>query len=303
MNKLNLFLVTLVTLLLVPGCESVEPGNVGVVTSWNALTGEVYQAGTYGVGPGTDIHSMSTRLQNVAEDNIRCRSSDNVEVLVDVTVGVTLNPRSAVKVYSRLGEDYHTLLVIPAIRSSVRDIVGHSVALTVAQARAGLEGQILTSVQAAVQRTLRKRGLDTNALQIDNVQLRQADLPPSLRNSIESVQIQRNAGLERAQALDTARQEAARAQAEAEGRNAVALINARNEAEIRRINGESQAAFNRTMSASLTPGLIELRRIQAQLEGQQAIARNTNAQLVVIPSSGESRSSAPIVLTTPAPTR
>lgn len=294
MKKLAFTFATILPLLLLGGCETVEPGNVGVETSWSALTGKVYQPGTHLVGLGVDVHSMSTRLQNVSEDNITCRSIDNVEILVDVTAGVTLNSRSAVKVYSRLGEDYQQTLVVPALRSSVRDVVGHTQALTVAQARAGLENRILENLRAAVRRTLRSRGLPANSVQIDNMQMRQADLPASLRNSIESVQRERNQAAQKEQALVTSRQEAARAQVEAEGRNNVNLINARAQAEVRRIDGESQATFNRTLAASLTPGLIELRRIEAQ----RAISTNPNAHLVIM-GGGNNGGAGPVVLQAP----
>jgi regulator of protease activity HflC (stomatin/prohibitin superfamily) len=141
---------------------------------------------------------------------------------------------------------------------------------------------------------LRSQELPSNAIRLDGVQLRNADLPRSLTDSIESIQRQRNAGLEREQALHTAEQEAARLRAEAEGRNQVAILNATGQAEVRRIDGESQARFNRELSSSLTPGLIELRRIEAQ----RAIVSNPSSRLVLLGGSGSSGGT-PIVLQAP----
>ena len=272
----------------------VEPGNVGVETDWGRVTGEVQGEGTQLTGPGIDLHEMSVRLQNLEETDIPCRSKDNVSVMVDVTVSYVLNRGAAAKVYKQLGDDYATLLILPATRSTVRDAVAGVEALAVAQSRGGLETAVEAQLRASIAVTLRNQHLPTGALRIDSVQLRNVDLPRTLTESIESIQRQRNQALERAQALATAQQEAERARAEQEGRNRVALLAVQNQADVRRIAGESEAQYNRAVSASMTPTLVELRRIAAQ----EAIARNPNAQLVVLGGGGGS-SQMPIVLQTP----
>ncbi len=280
--------------LCVAACDTVQPGFTGVEQDWSHVTGKTYEEGFHFTGPNVDLHQMSIRMQNLEETDISCRSKDNVAVLVDVTVSYTLNRASAAKVFKQLGDDYATSVVMPATRSTVRDAVAGVEALQVAQARGTLEEAIATALRSSVVRTLRSQSLPATAIRIDSVQLRNADLPRSLTDSIESIQRQRNQGLEREQALHTAQQEAARQRAEAEGRNQVALLNATGQAEVMRINGESQARFNRELSSSLTPGLIELRRIEAQ----RAITANPNAHLVVLGGEGGS-GNAPLVIQAP----
>lgn len=261
------------------GCETVSPGNVGVELEWNHPTGKVYGEGTHFVGPTVDLHEMTTRLQSSEQDDIVCRSHDNVQVTVDVTVGYTLNRTAATKVFQKLGDEYVDLVVVPALRSSVRDAVASVDALAAAQSRSTIEDRIADGVRRSVAETLHNQGLPTGSIRIDNLQLRNVDLPDTLRNSIESIQRQRNAAAEREQALVTARQEAERARVEAEGH-----------ATVQRIQADAQANFNRVLSASLTPGLIELRRIEAQ----RAVVANPNAHLVVVGNS-----SAPVILQAP----
>ena len=76
-------LVAIIALSLM-GCTTVESGNVGVELSWGHVTGEVFGDGTHQTGPNTDLHIMSVRLQNLEEQDIPCRSKDNVSVSVDV---------------------------------------------------------------------------------------------------------------------------------------------------------------------------------------------------------------------------
>lgn len=275
-------------------CHTVEPGNAGVETSWGRVTGVVYGEGMKFTSIATDIHEMSVRMQNVEEADIPCRSKDNVSVLVDVTVSFTLSRAAAAKVYKQLGDDYPQLVIIPALRSTVRDAVANIEALVVAQSRSSVEQAVETQMRANVASLLRSQRLPADALRLDSVQLRNTDLPESLTTSIESIQRQRNLALEREQAMRTAQQEAERLRIEAEGRARVALIEAQQQADVRRIAGESEAAYNRLVSASLTPSLVELRRIDAQ----RAIAANPNAQLVVIGGGGSGGT--PIVLQAPA---
>lgn len=291
----NIVLFSTFTLLLFGCAETVETGSVGMETSWGRTTNTLYGEGTHFVGPSVDIVPISIRLQNMDEQDINCQSKDNVRVVVDVTVSFALERANAVKVYRAIGADYHNVIILPSVRSAVRDSVASIDALVVAQARTQLETGIADGVRRAVRQTLKNQHLPQTAIRIDSVQLRNTDLPESLRDSIESIQRQSNVARERQQALFTAQQEAERARVEAEGRNRVALLTAQGQAEVRRIDGESQAAFNRVMSSSLTPGLIELRRIAAYRD----IISNEHTRLVIMGSGGGGGSSGPIVLQTP----
>lgn len=234
------------------------------------------------------------RLQNMEEEDVPCRSHDNVSIKVDVTVSYTLTRSEAANVYKRLGDDFPTVLLLPAVRSAVRDAVAEHEALTVAQGRSELETRTLANIRASVKATLESQGLAENAIRVNTAQLRNIELPETLTHSIESIQQQRNQGLEREQALHTAQQEAERLRIEAQGRNQVEILNAQREATVRQIRGESEALYNRTVAASLNQNLIELRRIDAQ----RAISTNPNAQLVVIGNGGggNSGNTMPIVL-------
>lgn len=273
-------------------CSTVDPGNVGVVV----VLGEVkdtnpYREGFHLVGPTTDLHEMSIRLQTLDADDVPCRSHDNVAIRADVTVQYSLRAPAAPKVYRQLGDEYANTVLLPAIRSSVRDAVASVEAMVAAQSRESLETTIENSVRTSLRQTLQRQRLPENAIVLDGVQLRNMDLPQSLTDSIESIQRQRNAAMERQMAIETAQQEADRLRIEMEGQNRVALLEAQRQADVRRIAGESEAAYNRVVSQSLTPALVELRRIEAA----RAVVNNPNAHLVIL-GGGGSNGGTPIVL-------
>jgi regulator of protease activity HflC (stomatin/prohibitin superfamily) len=139
--------------------------------------------------------------------------------------------------------------------------------------------------------TLRGRSVNPDAVAIDNILLRNIDLPPSIDEAIANVQRQRQATAASTQANLTAQQEAARALTVANG-DAAALI-ARTEADARmlRIRSEAQAAANRTLSASLTPEFLAYERIQAT----RAVLQSNGTRTVFLPGA-----TAPAMLMNPA---
>src|SRR5690349_3572433 len=140
--KNTIILITMLLCTTACECGVVEPGFTGVETEWGRVTGKTYGEGRYTAPMGVDVHEMNTRMQNLEEADIPCRSKDNVAVLVDVTVSYTLMRATAHKVYKQLGDEYANNVILPALRSTVRDAVTNVEALQVAQTRGPLEEAI-----------------------------------------------------------------------------------------------------------------------------------------------------------------
>ncbi len=207
---------------------------------------------------------MSTRLSNMEEQDISCKSADNVTILVDVTVQYALQGRAARHVFKGVGDDYAVVILLPQLRSAVRDAVAQQPALVVAQSRTTIEDNIRDSLRASLRSTLRNHHIPALAILIDSIQLRNVDLPPSMKESIERIQQESNRGLEAEQALRTASQNAERARIEATSQAAANRISAEGQAAVRAIAGASEAAYYRQVGASMSPSLLEMQRIQMQ---------------------------------------
>lgn len=267
------------------GCSTtVEPGTVGVAVDWGTTQDWTYPEGFHWVGFGVDVYEMNTQLQSYTmgdgegEDRaIQCRTSDNLNVGVDVSVQFSLHEHTAPIVYRKLGTDYTGTVVYPSLRSAVRDAVAEFPAMEAVARRDRLGERMKELMRQLLTETLSSNGVPTYAIRIDNVLLRNVELPQELAESIARVQQQRNAAAERAQAIETARQEAERARIEAEGSARVAQIRAEQAASVRLIEARAESDSNLMVSRSITPQVLELKRIEAQ----RALLSNDNTRLVI----------------------
>lgn len=280
------------------GCfqyDTVSPGQVGVLVKLGDLNTNVYRPGFYFYSfLADDMVFMTTRMQTytfggsrdrrqqqpteaapaVANVNyhsgpaIQILSNDQLQVTIDITIQYHLNGTYAPLVYREFGEDYSEALIEVPVRSAVRNAASEFVARDLVVHRENLQASMERKVAEQISLTLRSKGVNNQAIIVDNVSLRQIDLPDSLENSIRQVQEQQMQTLQRQQAIETARQESERLRIEAEGAAAAQLI---------RANGTANA--NRAIAASLSPQILRLR----ELESQYAMVANGNSRLVVVP--------------------
>lgn len=248
------------------GCHTVEPGHVGVAVNWGKVEPWCYSEGYHGISPFTDVYDISVRTQQTewsGPEAIGVLSSDQLTILLDVTVQYHLNPGQAAAVYRTFGAEYSNTVVIPAARAAIRDAVNAYTAIDAVSSRDELPRKMVALARARVGALLQSRRLPIWAVSVDDLVIRDIALPQSLQASIASVQQQRQRGEERRQAIATARQEADRARIEAEGAARVAQINAERDALVLGISARATALANREVSASLTREVLELRRIEA----------------------------------------
>ena len=129
--------------------------------------------------------------------------------------------------------------------------------------------------------TLQGRGVNVDAVVIDNILIRNIDLPQTIDDAIASVQRERQATAAARQANLTAEQNAARQLTVANGDAAQLLARTRADAEMLRIKSESQAVANRTIAASITRDLIEYRRVEAL----SAVLASNGTRTVFLPGN------------------
>lgn len=271
-------------------CTTVKPGEVGIEVRFGEIHGGVLQPGMYG-SMVSDIEAMSTQTQtytmagNGTEGNsdgsVVVLSRDQLQVTLDVSVMFHLDGSNAIPVYRTFGKGYDTTLVHPLVRTAVRDAASEFNAVDLIDKRAELQTLMTSLVRGALANTLNGRRVNTAAIVIDNILIRNIDLPNSIDEAIANVQRQRQATQASIQANLTAQQEAARALTVANG-EAAALI-ARTEADARmlRIRTEAQAAANRTLAASITPEFLQYERIQAT----RAVLSSNNTRTVFLPAN------------------
>lgn len=255
------------------GCATVEPGDVGIGIDLSGVQEELYQPGTHFVSPTTDVVFMSLQTQTyemTGADEIHALTQDQLSVQLEVTINFALNEDHVIDVYKAYSVDYDSRIVHPIVRTAVRDAASSFSAQQLVNDREGLQTRMEERVRNDLASTLRQRNLSEDAIRIENVMLRNIDLPDSLDASIAAVQEQRMQTQQRQQALETARAEAERLRTEAEGHAAAQQIRA-----------EAEALANRTVAQSLTPAVLEARRIQAM----QELAAGNNSRVVLYPAN------------------
>jgi len=290
-KTLPMFLILALSLPFSSGCtDTINPGEVGVVSDWGQVQDWVYPEGFHWIPVvGVDVFHMSTRTSayemgasgsNATEgpesttergEPISVLTQDQLSVTLSATVQFHLNAQTAPLVYRMYGMNYADTIVHPLVRTAIRDAASSFSAIALVDERQRLQALMESNVQTRLEEALAGRGIPVNAVVIENILLQNIDLPASLDNSIAAVQQQRQQTVQREQALLTAGAEAARLRTEAEG-----------EAAAQRIRAQGQADSNRMLAESITPSVLELRRIEATT----AILSSSQTRTVMVPSSG-----------------
>lgn len=185
------------------------------------------------------------------EDAITARSKEGLDIGVDVTVQYRIKREEAPQLHRNLGPGYLETLIVPQIRSKVRDAVGLFNA-------AELISTQRTQLEAAVTRELRE-DLGAQHIELISVLLRRIDIPPSVAKVIEEKQTaeqQVQVEINRRQQAEIAAQ---RAVVQAKGERDAAILRAEGEAQAIRLRGEalrqSPQVIQLTVAEKLAPNI------------------------------------------------
>ncbi len=223
-------IVAIVGLLAIFSIRIVGAGEVGVIHTFGEVDTTPRPSGLLFKMPWASMETMNVRTQqftmsSASEDvgalaggTVNTLTSEGLTVGVDLTVLFRLNFNTAPEVFRDLGPQYQSVVLLPAIRGAIRDVVAQYSAedlYTVARATVG--DLILSNLV---------RDLDARGIVTEQVLLRDITLPAQIRQAIELKLSAEQSIQERAFRVEEAEQEANRRRAEAEGqRDAQALIN------------------------------------------------------------------------------
>lgn len=284
------FIVALVTLGF-SSATAISAGHVGIPVLFGSVQNYTFNEGFHFVNPFISVTQMSVRTQtyemggaqdtnapgehapgNRTDDAVSVITRDQLSVTMEVSVQFHLNASHSEIVYRLFGEDYANNVVHPIVRAAVRDAASEFTTIELVDQRPRLQSRMEDLVEGRLRNTLHGRQVPNTAIIIDNILLRNMDLPDTLDEAIANVQRQHQETAARRQALETARAEAERVRVEAEGQAQATLTNAR-----------AQAEANRVLSQSITQDLLKLRAIDATRE----ITTNPNSRLVILGSGNQ----------------
>ena len=255
---LQLGILVVLFILFMASTTSIPTGNVGVLTLFGRVTGETLGEGIHLVNPLKSVQKLSIQTQSVKE-SASVPSNEGLMLALDTSLLFHLDKSKAAEVYQSVGADYADKIVEPMLRSEIR-------ASTSAHTANALYTNARELVQQQIQDNLTKQ-LASHGVIVENVLLRDVQLPAMLKGSIEAKQ--------------QAEQDALRMN--------FILQKEKQEAERKRIEAQGIADFQKIVATGISNQLLEWKGIEAT----EKLATSANAKVVVI---GNPKNGLPLVL-------
>jgi len=236
----------------------VGTGRVGVLTLFGKVTGETLGEGLHLINPFKTNNEMSIQTQSLKE-SASVPSSEGLMMSLDTSLIYHLDPRKAAEVFQLINADYEDKVVEPTLRSAIREATAsHSANALYTGEREMVGKQIFDQLSAA---------LDKRGLIVENVLLRDIQLPATLKAAIEAKQQAEQESLAMSFRLQKETQEAQR----------------------KRIEAAGVRDFQQIVAQGITPSLLERKGIEAT----ENLAKSPNSKVVVI---GNNKNGLPLIL-------
>jgi regulator of protease activity HflC (stomatin/prohibitin superfamily) len=236
----------------------VPTGHVGVLTLFGRVTGEVLTEGIHLINPLKTSNELSIRTQTIKE-SASVPSSEGLVMNLDTSLIYHLNPDKAAEVFQKIGPNYENVVVEPTLRAAIREsTASHTANALYTGEREMVAKQISDQLTA---------GLNQRGLIVENVLLRDIQLPQTLKASIEAKQ---------------------QAEQEALAMN-FRLQKEKQEAERKRIEAGGIRDFQQIVAQGISPQLLEWKGIEAT----ETLSKSPNSKVVVI---GNPKNGLPLIL-------
>ena len=256
---IGLAVVALIVVIVLFNCVTrIDTGNVGVLTLFGRVTGETLSEGIHVINPLKTVNELSIRSQSVKE-SASVPSSEGLMMALDTSLIYHLNPDRAAEVFQKLGPRYEDVVIEPSLRSAIREATAsHSANALYSGERDAVAKQIFESLNTQ---------LTARGMIIENILLRDIQLPATLKQSIELKQ---------------------QAEQEALAMN-FRLQKETQEAQRKRIEAQGVRDFQQIVAQGITPSLLEWKGIEAT----ETLAKSPNTKVVVV---GNPKNGLPLIL-------
>jgi prohibitin 1 len=248
----------LVVILFFSSVTRVGTGHVGVLTLFGKVTNETLGEGIHLINPLKTNNEMSIQTQTLKE-SASVPSSEGLMMSLDTSLIYHLNPDRAAEVFQKIGADYENVVVEPTLRSAIREATASHTANALYTGEREMVGK---QIYDQVSTQLNQRGLT-----VENVLLRDIQLPATLKAAIEAKQQAEQESLAMNFRLQKETQEAQR----------------------KRIEAAGVRDFQQIVAQGITPSLLEWKGIEAT----ENLAKSPNSKVVVI---GNNKNGLPLIL-------
>jgi regulator of protease activity HflC (stomatin/prohibitin superfamily) len=242
---------------------TIDSGEVGVLYrtfGGGVVTDELpLGEGFHIVAPWNKVFVYNVRQQELLEREMSVLSSNGLEIKLDASVLYQPTAATVGFLHQTRGQDYLNSVIIPAVRSATRSVVGRYT-----------PEQLYSTKRDAIQNEIfeeTKKIVEPQYIQLNAILVRDVTLPSTIKIAIESKLKQEQESLEYEFRLVTAAKEAQKQIIEAKGK----------------------AAANKILSASITDKILQDKGIEATIK----LSESPNSKVIVI---GSGESGLPIIL-------
>ncbi|MDD2277782.1 MAG: prohibitin family protein [Bacteroidales bacterium] len=239
----------------------IQPGERGVIFRpfTTGLDKENIQLpGFHIVAPWNDLSIYDVKEQK-AEETMDVLDKNGLKVIIETSVRFNPIYKEIGSLHEIFGKFYVQQLVVPEVRSSVRQVAGRYSAEEIYSTK---RSEVEKSIVDETNRSLTENFIDMRALLIRSI-----NLPTQIQQAIESKLTQEQEFLAYQFKLESEKSEAER----------------------RRIAAEGESRANKIINSSLTSSLLKMRGIEATIE----LAKSPNTKVIVI---GSGKDGLPLIL-------
>ena len=239
----------------------IQPGERGVI--FRPFTSgldkkNIQQPGFHIIAPWNDIHVYNVKEQK-AEETMDVLDKNGLKVIIETSVRFNPIYQEIGSLHEVFGKFYINQLVIPEVRSSVRQVAGRYTAEEIYSTK---RSEVEQAIIKETNKSLSENYIDMRALLIRSI-----NLPTQIQQAIESKLTQEQEFLAYQFKLEKEKSEAER----------------------RKIAAEGESRANQIINNSLTTNLLRMRGIEATAE----LANSPNTKIIVV---GSGKDGLPLIL-------
>ena len=229
---------------------TIPPGHKGVLfkrLSGGVVTDQVYSEGFQVVAPWNTMEVYDVRFTDQFE-KMDVLSKNGLSIKVELSYRFNPLHEKVGFLHKEIGKTYADGIIKPEIRSATREVIGKY-----------LPEELYSTKRDAIQDeiyTMTKEALGPKHINLDAVLIRSVELPPTLKNAIESKLQEEQLSFQYEFRLDRERKEAER----------------------KIIEAQAKADANQILNASLTDKILQDKGIEATLE----LAQSPNSKVVIV---------------------
>ncbi|MBA3065748.1 prohibitin family protein, partial [bacterium] len=168
----------IVFVILMKSVVVVPPGVAGVVVLFGKVNSQTLKSGLHLINPFANVVKMSVRTEEYTmsvasaegyksgDDAIDALTSEGMKVRLDLTAWYRLDASEAANVYEKIGSNYESKIVRPALRTAIRDAV---VRYTAASIYTEKRAQLVTDIESIMMELLKGRGIIPEKILLRNL--------------------------------------------------------------------------------------------------------------------------------------